>query len=131
MGTKPLLFRFDHRVDDPLETRKSPLIVKHTLSEKRSIYPPVSRTNAGECCRNRCYRGATWLQQPVNYAVSIEERYSKPLQRHCCCALAHADRAGEAENDHWGGANVTSIALRSSWVTCTGTPNQASNPGRP
>jgi hypothetical protein len=62
MGTKPLLLRLDHRVDDSLETRKSLPIAKYTLSEKRSINPLVARTNAGECHRNRCCRGATWPQ---------------------------------------------------------------------
>ena len=46
-------------------------------------------------------------------------------------ALPHPERAAEAENDHRAAANGVTTAARSSRVTRTGVPNQASNPGRP
>ena len=67
----------------------------------------------------------------MNHVIGIEERDPKPLQRHRRSALAHADRAREAQNDHRAGAKLAIIAARSSPVTRTGTPNHASNPGRP
>ena len=76
-------------------------------------------------------RSPTWREQLVGGPVRVKERHSKPPQHCRGSALSHTDRTGEADDDHRDGAKVATIAARSRCVTCTGVPNQASNPGRP
>jgi len=66
----------------------------------------------------------------VNHQIRIEQWYSEAPQHRCRGALTHTDRAGKAENNQ-GGARVATIVARSSGVTRTAAPNQASKPGRP
>jgi hypothetical protein len=74
MSAKLFFACFDHRVNDPLEARKSPGIAEHALAENGPVNPAVCRANTGKCGRYRFYRAATWRQQPVNHVISIEQR---------------------------------------------------------
>ncbi len=120
-----------HRMNNSLEPGQSFRVREHAPAEQRAIDPAFGAPNTRKRRRDQGYRRATRRQQPVNHAVGIEERNSKPPQSRRGGALAHADRTREAENDHLAGAKLASIVARSSRVTRTATPNQASNPGRP
>ncbi len=126
---KPILFGYDQRVDDALETGERLCIRKDDLPELRAIDPSCRRLDTRKRRRHRRYGGADWRQQPMNRAIGIEKWNPKPPQRRRGGALAHADRSGEAEN-YQPGARVERIAARNPAVTCTGAPNHASNPGR-
>jgi hypothetical protein len=114
---KPFFAGFHHRVNDPFEPRESLGIRKDTLAEKRAIDPTFFRANAGKFGGDRLHRRPARRQQSMHHPIGIEEWDAEPSQRLCCSAFAHADRAGEAENDHRTGANVASIAVRSRSVT--------------
>lgn len=105
-------------------------ISKNPSPEQHSIDPSGPRFNTRKRGRNGRNGGPGRRQQSVNRQIRIKERHSEAPQHRCRGALAHADRAGEAENNQ-GGARVATIVARSSGVTRTGEPNQASNPGRP
>ncbi len=123
--------RSNHRVNDPLQPGESLRVGEDTRPEKRPIDPAIDCANAWKCCCYPPHRRAARRQQPVNHTIGVEERNPEPAQRLRRGALAHADRTGQTKNDHGTGAKVATIAARSSWVTRTGAPNQASNPGRP
>jgi hypothetical protein len=74
LSAKLLFACFDHRVNNPLEARKSLGITEHVLPENGPIKPAVYRANTGKCGRNRSYREATWRQEPMNHAIGIEQR---------------------------------------------------------
>ena len=118
-------------MNDLFEARQSLGVRKDALAEKRAIDPTSFRANAGKLGGHRVNSRTARREQPMHHAIGIEEWDPEPPQRRCRCALSHADRASEAENDHHSDANVASIAVRSRSVTCTDAPNQASKPGRP
>ena len=100
------------------------------LAEQCSIDAAVFRRDTRKRGRNDRNGSPGRRQQTVNDHIRIEHRHSESPQHRRRGALAHADRAGKAENNQ-GGARVATIAARNSGVTRTGGPNQASNPGRP
>lgn len=128
---KPPFKRLHHGVDNSLKPRESLGIREDALTEKRAINPAFRCSNAAERRCHRLYRSSAGRQQPMHDMIGIKQWNPEPPQGRRCGALTHADRAGEAKNNQRAGAKVARIAARSPWVTCTGVPNQASNPGRP
>ena len=120
-----------HRMDNLLKPRQSFQIREYLSSEQGSIDPALGTRNPGKRRRHQGHRRAAWPQQPMNRTVGVEERNSEPSQRRRGSALAHANRAREAKDDHRAGTKLASMVARNSWVTRTVTSNQTSNPGRP
>src|SRR5207253_10716810 len=93
--------------------------------------PAFRAAHPGEQRDERPDARTAWPEQPMDRRIGVEERYPEPPQRPGSGAFPHPERAGEAKDDHRGATSVVSTAARNSRVALTGTPNQASNPGRP
>jgi hypothetical protein len=105
-------------------------ISERLLPEQHSIDPAGLRLDPRKRGRNGRNGGPRRRQQSVNRHIRIKLRHPEAPQYRRCGALTHTDRASKAKNNQ-GGARVATIAARSSGVTRTDAPNQASNPGRP
>ena len=105
-------------------------ITEHLLPEQHSINPANLCFDIRKRSGNGRNGGSGRRQQPMNRQICIKHRHSEAPQHSRGGALAHADRAGKADNNQ-GYARVAMIVARSSDVTRTRAPNQASNPGRP
>ena len=118
-------------MEDPLEPAQRRLVAEDKLPKTPAVDPAFFVAHPGECRLDRPDRRAAWPEQPMDRRIGVEERHPEPPQRPGRGAFPHPDRAGEAEDDHRGATSVVRTAARSSRVTRTGVPNQASNPGRP
>ena len=118
-------------MDNLLKPGQSFRIREYLSSEQGTIDPALGAPNPGKRRDYQRHRRAARPQQPMNDTVGIEERNSEPSQRGRGSALAHANRASEAEDNLRAGTRLARIAARNSRVTRTVTSNQASNPGRP
>ena len=113
---------------EPAQRRR---VAEHAPAQPPAVDAAGLVAHPGKCRLDRADRGAARAEQPMHRGIGIEQRHAEPPQHRRGGALAHADRAGEAEDDHRGAASVVSTAARNSRVTRTGAPNHASNPGRP
>ena len=113
MIEKPLFLGPDHRVKNALEPLQCRGIGKDALAEERPIDPARFGANTGECRQHRLNGGAARREQSVNDAIGVEQRNSEPPQHRRSSAFAHADRAGQAEDDQRDGVSVATIAARS------------------
>ena len=111
-----------------LQPAKRGRIAKDATAETRAIDTAGNSLHARKRRRHRCHRRAPGRQQAVDRGVAVMHGKPEPAQHRGRRALAHADRAGEAKNDH--GASVASTAARSAGVTSGRMPNQAAKPGR-
>jgi hypothetical protein len=106
------------RIADELFRRASP----------RSTLP--STTLPGNACLDRRDRLARI--KPVHHRVGIVQRHAGLAKEFRRGRLAHADRAGEAEDEHQVFAKISaSIIARCSGITFGATPNQWVKPAPP
>lgn len=130
-GDKPALGGADHRMENGFEPAPSLAVRKNPRTKPAPIDPAALVTDAGKCGVDGDDRSSPGSHQPVDFGIGIEQRHAQAAQRRRGIAFAHADRPGEAEDDHRTPASVVRTAARSSRVTRTGLPNQASKPGLP
>src|SRR6185295_10791881 len=72
-------------------------------------------------------RGPAMIHQVMDAGIGVVHRDAHLPQGRCGGGLPHADRAGQAEDDH--GMSFSTKSLRAG-VTWGSTPNQAAKPGR-
>ena len=113
---------------EPLQRRGG---TKYPTAEERAIDPAAWSRHSGKGIGHSPDSGTTRRKQSMHYLIGIEERHAEAPQHRRRGALPHADRPGKPQHDQRGGTRLLAIIARSSGVTRTGTPNQASNPGRP
>ena len=94
-------------------------------SAARSM-PPASLRTPGNAASTAAHRAAARRQQPMDRGVGIEQRHAEPPQHRRGGALAHADRAGQAENDH---APVPRQGRQHRGAQLAGHPHRGAEPG--
>ena len=100
----------------------------------RSMPPASLRTDHGKGHFDRAHRAAARRQQPMHLGVGIVQRHTAAAAASGQRWASHADRAGQAEDDHRMPVNVVGRPSRGCATPVapgTGVPNQASNPGLP
>ena len=130
-GDKPRFGGAHHRMQDAFEPAQRLGLAEHPLAEALAIDAAGLVLHLREGRLDLPHRRAARRQQPVHHRIGVEQPHPEPPQHVGGRALAHADRTGEAENDHRGPVNVVRTEARNSRVTFTGLPNHASKPGRP
>src|SRR5690349_1049472 len=108
---------------EPLQRRR---IAEDARTQLAAIDAALPIGNAGKDRDHSRHRGAPRRQEAMDGGVAVVDGYAEPAKHRGGRALAHADRAGEAENDH----SVASTARRSAGVTSGILPNQAAKAGR-
>src|SRR5262249_44821681 len=122
-----------HRVQDRFEATQFLGVAKDALGETLAVDRTVLAAYPRKCLFDPAHRGAARTQQTVHDSIRVKQRDTETPQHRGGGAFAHADRAGEAEDDHRVPMTprVVITAARNSRVTWTGLPNHASKPGRP
>ncbi len=131
MRQKLLFAGRDHRMDHSLEASERCGIAKNPLPEALAVDPAFIGANAGKGVLDPSDRRPARRQQPVHGPVGVEQRDPQATQLRRGGALPHPDRASQTDDDHRGAVRLAMTAARSSWLTRTLVPNQASNPGLP
>lgn len=119
------------RMKDCFEPAQSALVAEDATAE----LAPVDAVFSGgprERGLDKRHRRATRTEQAVNAGIGVMDRHAQPAKHIGGRALAHADRAREAQDDHLSDGPPT--VLRTAWrnpdVTSGATPNHAAKPGR-
>ena len=102
---EPVLRLAHPRMQDGFEARGSVGIAEDALGERVTIdatSTPALDDAAGKRRLDRGDGGAAGADQPVDFGVGVEHRGAATPQRPRGGGLAHADRAGEPEDNHGG-----------------------------
>src|SRR6516164_10666374 len=99
-------------MDNLLKPGQSFRIREYLSSEQGTIDPALGARNPGKRRDHQGHSRAAGPQQSMNHTVGVEERNSEPSQRRRGSALAHANRASEAEDDHRADTKPASMAAR-------------------
>jgi hypothetical protein len=92
----------DRRVDDGFQPGESGGIGEHQRPQLRTL-DPVGAGGPGKGRLDRRQQGAARALQPVHLGIGIEHRNAGPGEHLGNGALAHADGAGEAEDERMAG----------------------------
>ena len=131
LGEKPPFRTRDERVEDRLEPSKGRPIGKHAATQPAAIDAARFGTDIGKGRGDGPGRGTVWFEEPMHHPIGIEQRQAKCTEHRGGGAFAHSDRTGQPKHDHCCRTRVARTTARSSGLTRTGVPNQASKPGRP
>ena len=118
-------------MQDAFEPAQRLGLPKNPGAQRSSVDAAGLVPRPGEGLFHKADRSTSGRQQTMHLGVGVEQRQAHAPEHCRRGALAHPDRAGQAEDDHRSVLRVVRTAERSSRVTRTGAPNQASNPGRP
>ena len=120
------------RVGDRFQPAQRSAVFEDDPAQRGPVYGAVPQ-DAGKGGRDRGHRGAAARKQAVHHLVGIMDRQTHAAQHGRGSGLAHADRAGQAEDHHRGtphkGRSATRWA-RSASSTSGSRPNQPAKPGR-
>jgi hypothetical protein len=125
---EPVAFLRDQRMQDPLQPAERRRIAED-LAAQRLAVDPVRPGDTGKGRLDRRQRPAARPHQPVDRRVRIIDPAAEPTQHAGRRALAHADRSGEAEDDHRAIASSTAARSAPSTAGASGGSNQAWKPG--
>ena len=126
MGQKELraIFR-DKRVDSGIQAVEDSRVGLDQRAQGGAIDAAVGVNGRGEKCANGKRGGLAGLVKPVNGGVSVPDRKAFVGKHLCRGRFAHADGAGEAEDER----HAERTALRVASSTSGLVPNQRSKPG--
>lgn len=121
----------NHRMQNAFKPSQCLRITKYPFAEPFAVDPPILAAGAGKSGLDLGHSAAARCQQAMHDLVGIEQCHTHPPQHSRGGGLSHTDRTGQTNDNHPRGANVLTIAARSSGLTRTFAPNHASKPGRP
>ena len=97
---EPLLARAHQRMHDGFERAQPIGLADHRPTEHGAVDAAGGAATAGESRDHGCDRLPSGCEQGVHLGVGIEHRHAERSEPVGGAALAHGDRAGEAEHDH-------------------------------
>ena len=120
-------------MQDPFEAAEFFGVPEDALREPLPVDRAGLAAHPRECRLDGEHRGPAAAKQAMHDSIGVEQRHAEMPQHRRGGAFTHADRAGEAEDDHRVpmAPRVVRMAARNSRVTWTGLPNHASKPGLP
>ena len=130
-ATKRRSARAHQRMQDRFQPAQLRRVAENARPSAARSMPPASLRTPGKRRLDGRDRGAARRQQPMHRGVGVVQRHAEPPQHRRGGALAHADRAGQAEDDHRPDpSEVVSTAARSAGVTCDRGAEPGLEPGR-
>ena len=133
LGALPLLLAQEielglhhHRMHDGFELFQLLGRAGHLLREQRPVDLALAH---GRWKRGFDRRHRLALIEPVHLGVGVAHRHAALAEVLGRGGLAHADRAGETDDQHHDASRCATTWARSSGVTSGLTPNQRSKPG--
>ena len=137
---KRLLRLPHHGMHDRLESAARIRVAEHR-GTKFCAVNAVRSGRTRKCCFDRRERRTAGALQPVDFGIGIEHRHARAPQHRRDGRLAHADRAGETEDDHCassalssssqpsgGGAPKNSEKAIAAWPISISSPSTVSRP---
>lgn len=115
------------RMQDGFEPPEGGSVAEHPCAEGAPVDRPVD-DHARERRRDWRHGPTAAAEQAVHHGIGIMDGDAEAAKLRGRGALAHADRTGEADDDHRYVSRSTSA--RRSGVTSGSTPNQAAKAGR-
>ncbi len=118
-------------MQDGLQPRQRGAVAENASGKRCAIDAGSAFRHAREGPVDGRDAGAARGERLVNRGIGVEHRYTELPEHGSSGTLAHADRAGKAEDEHrrLQPPSVADTAARKAGVTSGSRPNQAAKPG--
>ena len=117
----------DQGMDDGVQPLQLVRLAEHGLTQGLAVDAPLLH-NAGKGRAHRVHRRAAQVIEVVHRGVGVIDRHAGLAEHRGGGRLAHADGAGQADQDHWPSAFRASA--RTSRSVGGDSPKKASKDGR-